>query len=38
MKPIIVIAATRGELSLMIDAMEANDRPEIGRREIYEVV
>jgi futalosine hydrolase len=36
MKPIIVIAATRGELSLMIDAMEANDRPEIGRREIYE--
>jgi futalosine hydrolase len=36
MKPIIVTAATRRELSLMIDAMEASDRPEIGRREIYE--
>ena len=36
MKPIIITAATRRELSLMIDAMEANDRREIGRREIYE--
>jgi futalosine hydrolase len=35
MKPIIVTAATRRELCQLIDTMEASDRPEIGRREIY---
>ncbi len=36
MKPVIVIAATHRELSLLISALENGDRRSIGRREIYE--